>query len=116
MIPNYGEKWITLIRRQRVATGSLQPSAIVEQNITQAQIFGIEILEKQRYKWRSLNARDTELVNHNFVDSQNSHIIEDDKQVTATTSTAATSKISTILASPTCTTTAKLFGTVVLLL
>lgn len=49
-IASFRDKPITLMRGQRAATASPQPSAIAESSITNAQIFGFEDIEKQLYK------------------------------------------------------------------
>lgn len=83
MIANFGNKPITLLRGQRVATANPQPAAIAESNISHAQIFGIESDAKQIYRKRDFNARDTALINQYLADSRNSHMNEEEKPVTA---------------------------------
>lgn len=79
LIGNFADKFITLIKGQRVVTADTYPSAITESPITHIEIFGIEEHECHAHKKRIISACDTVLVNKYFRDSRNSHIGEDKK-------------------------------------
>ena len=79
VIVNFGDSPKKLLKNKRVATVQPHPTAVVESNITHAELVGLNMEEtskddtvhaeskdKQSYKKRHMNARDAEIINRNL--------------------------------------------------
>ena len=83
MVANFGNKPVTILKGQRVATTDPHPSSIIETNLSHGEVFGIEENEKLSYRKRNLNARYIALINKHLADLRESHMQEDETPMTA---------------------------------